>query len=164
MRFALLTVPAVCLALFPGSPQAAQRVDGLAWLSGCWERAQGSLRGEEQWMRPAGGLMLGMARTLRDGKLVEYEAVRIYEDGDTLVYAASPSGQAPAEFRAIEVSDGRIVFENLGHDFPQRVIYRRAGADSVVARIEGMRDGSLRGVDFPMRRARCPGGRTDDGR
>jgi hypothetical protein len=106
--------------------------------------------------------MLGMARTLRDGALVEFESVRIYEDGDTLVYAATPSGQLPAEFRAIEVTGVRIVFQNLAHDFPQRVIYRRAGADSVVARIEGMRDGKLRGVDFPMRRAPCPDGRTGD--
>lgn len=138
-------------------------IHALTWLSGCWERAQGKLLGEEQWMRPAGGLMLGMSRTLRDGALVEFEAVRIYEDGDTLVYAATPPGQTPAEFRAIEASDSRIVFENLAHDFPQRVIYRRAGADSIVARIEGTRDGKVRGVDFPMRRAACPTG-SGDGR
>ena len=136
----------------------AGAVRALAWLAGCWERTSGTLHGEEQWMRPAGGTMLGMSRTLREDTLVEYEAVRIYEDGDTLVYAASPSRQRPAEFRAVHVSDGHIVFENPQHDFPQRVIYRRVGADSLVARIEGTRNGTARGVDFPMRRVACPSG------
>jgi len=30
-------------------------------------------------------------------------------------------------------------------------------ADALVARIEGMRGGQLRGIDFPMRRVRCGG-------
>jgi hypothetical protein len=55
------------------------------------------------------------------------------------------------------LTDSTVVFENLEHDFPQRVGYRRAGADSVLAWIEGTVDGKTRRVDFPYRRAVCPG-------
>lgn len=50
-----------------------------------------------------------------------------------------------------------VTFENLAHDFPQRVIYRRAGADSLIARVEGTRAGQPRGFDFPYRRVACAG-------
>ena len=69
---------------------------------------------------------------------------------------AEPSGQAPADFEASAVSDSLITFENPAHDFPQRVIYRRRGSDSLIARIEGTRNGRVRGVDFPYARAACP--------
>jgi hypothetical protein len=45
-----------------------------------------------------------------------------------------------------------VVFENLSHDFPQRVIYRRNADSSITARIEGTVNGEARGRDFPYRR------------
>jgi len=45
-----------------------------------------------------------------------------------------------------------VVFENLRHDFPQRIIYRRVSEDSLIARIEGMINGAKRSIDFPYRK------------
>jgi hypothetical protein len=56
---------------------------------------------------------------------------------------------------SIAVSDSAVTFEHPTHDFPQRVIYRRRGADSLLARVEGMRGGQLRGSDYPYRRVSC---------
>jgi hypothetical protein len=53
------------------------------------------------------------------------------------------------------VTDSGFTVENLEHDFPQRVIYQRRGADSLVARIEGTTPSGSRSVDYPMRRVRC---------
>jgi len=102
--------------------------------------------------------MLGMGRTVTEGKLREYEYVKISDANGTLVYHAEPSGQTPADFPAKSVTDDEIVFENLAHDFPQRVRYRRVGADSLLARIEGTMGGRERSVDFSYGRVRCPGG------
>jgi hypothetical protein len=154
VRHLVIAVAASMFAAWAGAPTA--RVTRLAWLSGCWEQATGSRLVEEQWTRPRGGLMLGAGRTLRGDTLVEYEQTRIFEQGGRLVYGANPSGQAPAEFESIELSDSSVTFENPTHDFPQRVIYRRHGADSLLGRVEGMRGGSLRGVDFPYARVACP--------
>lgn len=155
MRHLVLAV--VVLAASAGDPAApVARVAQVAWLAGCWELRSGPRVVEEQWTRPRGGLMLGVGRTVRGDSLVEYEQVRLFERGGRLVYGAAPSGQAPAEFESILVSDSAVTFENLGHDFPQRVIYRRAGSDSLLARVEGLRGGTLRGVDFPYARVECP--------
>jgi Domain of unknown function (DUF6265) len=137
------------------APARPFRVQEVGWLAGCWERSAGRRVVEEHWMRPRGGLMLGVGRTVDGDTLVEFEQVRLLERDGRLVYAAAPSGQPPAEFASAVVSDTAVVFENPAHDFPQRIIYRRLGTDSLVARIEGTRGGRLRGVDFPYRRAAC---------
>jgi hypothetical protein len=136
---------------------AAQQVnvDRVAWFQGCWRSVRGETTIEEQWMAPSAGTMLGMGRTVRGNTLVEYELVLIKERDGRLVYEAHPSGQASTTFTASTALDGSIVFENPQHDFPQRVGYRRNGADALDAWIEGQVNGKSRRVDFSYQRARC---------
>src|SRR5206468_11915915 len=82
---------------------------------------------EEQWMAPRGGVMLSMGRTVRDGKLIEYESIVLREKGNGLAYEAHPSGQPSAVFISTTVTASTVVFENLAHDFPQRVGYQADG-------------------------------------
>lgn len=110
-------------------------------------------------MAAGGGIMLGMGRTVRGDTLVEYEQLRIYPREGSLVYAANPSGQEPAEFVSTTVSDTLVVFENPAHDFPQRIVYRRIGADSLAASVEGVSRGKQRVQRFPYARASCAPGR-----
>jgi hypothetical protein len=142
------------------SAQHAHDIVGqLGWMAGCWQhRSQnGALVDDEQWMSPRGGTMFGMSRTVRnDSIVVEFEHLQILARNGHAVYHAEPSGQKAADFEAARVSDTLVVFENPTHDFPQRVIYRRRGADSLIARIEGTRNGQGRGIDFPFMRVRCP--------
>lgn len=132
--------------------QTGAEVDRLAWLSGCWTQPRANGIIEEHWMTPRGGSMLGMSRTVVGDKTVEYEFLRIAVVGGTLAYVARPSGQSEATFPLKSVTDGVVVFENLSHDFPQRVIYRRNDDSSITARIEGTVKGEARGRDFPYRR------------
>jgi hypothetical protein len=132
-------------------------VDGLAWMAGCWEFTRGGTSVEEHWMAPRGGALIGMSRTVREGRMVAYESVIIRGDSSgRLAYHAFPSGQAPAVFPAVEVTDSSAIFEDPTHDFPQRIIYRLRG-DTLGARVEGIRNGALRGSDFPYLRTACPG-------
>ena len=134
----------------------ARGIQQAAWLQGCWEMAAGGRTIEEQWTAPRGGVMLEMGRTVRDGRLIEHEFVVLREDGGQLAYEAHPSGQPSAVFLANEASDGRVVFENAEHDFPQRVGYERRAPYSLAAWIEGTVNGRPRRVDFAYRRTACP--------
>ena len=75
-------------------PSPKPRIDALDWIAGCWTMASGQTAIEEHWMKPAGGTMLGMSRTVRDGKTTEYEFLQIRETANGLDYVAQPSGQA----------------------------------------------------------------------
>jgi hypothetical protein len=131
-------------------------VESLRWLAGCWSRTDAEAGSGEQWTAPAGGTMLGVSRTVRNGRTVEYEFVVIRAAADrTLVYHAHPSGQSPTEFRLLHQADREVVFENAAHDFPQRVGYRLENDGALTAWIEGSRGGALNRIPFPMRRVSC---------
>lgn len=112
-------------------------------------------------MLPRGGAMLGMSRTTASGVMREFEFLRIAMVDGVVTYLAQPGGAAVTPFAASAITDSSVTFANPAHDFPQRIIYRRrAGGDSLYARIEGTRGTSVRGIDFPMKRVPCPGAPT----
>jgi hypothetical protein len=140
---------------------AAASADGadlakLSWLGGCWQSVGAESGSGEQWTMPAGGAMLGIGRSIKQGKMMTYEflQIRTLENG-VLAYIAQPSGQNSAAFPVLQLTDNEVVFQNLEHDFPQRIIYRLEGATKLAARIEGSQKGTLRAIDFPMERISC---------
>lgn len=155
MRVAWMSVLVVgALAAWPAAattPPAEIIIS--ARLAGCWERIVPNGRTVEQWLPEEGGLLLGVSRTVRDGKVREYEFLRIDRDSDgKLRYVARPSGQAEAVFTLKSLSEDAAVFENPQHDFPQRILYRFIDKDTLVGRIEGSVDGKARSADFPYKR------------
>lgn len=138
------------------APAAAAPLAALHWLAGCWRSEVDEAGSGEQWMPAAGGTMLGMSRTLKGGRTVQFEFMQIRASAaGAVVFIAQPGGRPGSSFMGIEISETAAVFENLGHEFPQRVIYRLQPRGQLAARIEGLRGGELRGVDFPMRRSAC---------
>jgi hypothetical protein len=148
---------AIAMMLMSTGIAGAATPDGIErvrWLHGCWASVSGDRIIEEQWTAPRAGTMLEAGRTVRAATLVEYEFVVLRERGDRLAYLAHPSGQPAAEFLSITIEPDRVVFENQGHDFPQRVGYQRHGAQ-LDAWIEGSQDGKNRRADFHYQRAAC---------
>ena len=138
------------LAAQPGSA----RVEQVAWLTGCWEMTAQQRIVQEQWTKPGGQTMLGVGRTIRDGKTIEHEFVVITVKDGRLAYEAHPSGQAPATFLSKQLTGTSVVFENPDHDFPQRVGYERRG-ESLLAWVEGSQNGRTRRIEFPYQRVPC---------
>jgi Domain of unknown function (DUF6265) len=155
----LLSIVLLCLLLSRTLALAQEKsstINDLAWLKGCWSLHRNGRETTEHWLKPAGGTMLGISRTVADGKTVEFEFTQIRQDasGD-IVFIAKPSGQPEATFKMTKGSAHEVIFENSQHDFPQRVIYRLQRDGSLLGRIEGMSKGKEKSVDFPMARARC---------
>lgn len=142
--------------LLAGRPQTPG-IERVAWLAGCWEARSPGRTVEEQWMVPRAHSMVSMGRTVRGDSLLESEQVILREQGGKLAYEAHPARQAATVFLAVRLTDSSVVFENLQHDFPQRVGYQRRGADSLLAWIEGSAGGRNRRIEFPYGRVRCPG-------
>lgn len=157
-----MRVFAICffMLIATASSVAAQDVERLSWLSGCWEGVRGERTFEEQWMLPRGGMMLGMSRTSVRDSVVGFESIAILSRGGRTFYRARPEGQAQAEFDLKQLSDSAVTFENLTHDFPQRISYSRILSDSLLAYIEGTMNGNTRRIDFPMRAVPCPAPRA----
>lgn len=126
----------------------------LAWLAGSWRLEKAGRVVEEQWMAPAGGVMLGMSRTVTKGKLTEYEFMQVREGpGGELYFVAQPYRQKETAFRLQSQSAGETVFENKEHDFPQVIGYSLRPDGSLLAYLEGPKaDGTTRRVEFVFQR------------
>lgn len=125
----------------------------ISWLAGAWASDQHGQQTTEQWMAPAGGTMLGMSRTIAQGRTVEYEflLLRMEANGE-ISYVAKPSGQAEAVFKLIYASATTVVFENPQQDFPQRISYTLQDGGKLTATIEGTKNGKTRRVEYHYQR------------
>ncbi len=154
--FTVLMFALVALNPWSVPGQSADPLAPIAWLAGCWSADGKDAGSGEHWLPAAGGTMFGIGRTVKNGRTVEHEFMQLRVNADgRLTFIAAPSGQTEAAFVASDSADGAVTFENLQHDFPQRVIYRLLASGRMLARIEGLRGGVLRGVDVPMTRMAC---------
>jgi hypothetical protein len=124
------------------------------WLAGYWLACDSGREVSETWSDMRGGVMLGTSLTLGRGGRLSWEQARIgpSSSGGGISFFAAPSGQPAAEFALARSAPNEAVFENPGHDFPQRLIYRRVG-DRLAARIEGQTGGRTRTVEWTYRAA-----------
>ncbi len=139
---------AAAAVLVAASPAAT--VDDLAWMAGQWSREEGERWTEESWTLPRGGVMLGHSRSGRGEGLREFEFLRIAAEADgTPAYIAQPGGGAPVAFRLTRREASSATFENVAHDYPQRIHYVRDG-ETMTATISAI-DGS-KAISWTFRR------------
>ena len=151
---ALLGIALLSASAHAQAPAAEPTLQDFAWLAGHWRIEQADRQVDEQWMAPAGGLMMGMARNIQGGKVREYEFTLLRQEpnGD-IFYVASPSKQSETSFKLTSLEGGAAVFENPQHDFPKKIVYARQADGSLLAAIEGPgRDGKPRRVEYPYKR------------
>lgn len=117
--------------------QPTPTVEDLGWLAGHWSGLDGATQMEEVWIPPKGGIMVGVHRDVFENGRFFFEYLRIEDTNDGIVYYASPVGREATAF-PLKVLDGAsVTFENLNHDFPQRISYRVVG-DSLYVQAEGV--------------------------
>lgn len=127
------TLIALCLSLTGIASPALAGEPEFGWLAGHWRSENNGRVSEEVWMVPEGGLMTGMGRTIRDGRVVSFEFLYI-TTGEDAAYFAQPGGRPAVRFGLVSQEGERAVFENPDHDFPQRIEYARDG-DTLTATI-----------------------------
>jgi hypothetical protein len=134
----LLTMAMLAAGAAPGAGSSAAPQFG--WLSGHWCAGSGGELIEEQWLPARGDLMLGLGRTVKAGRTVSFEFLRIEHAAGATNYLAQPQGAPPTAFRLAAAGSAWARFENPGHDFPRRIEYRRT-PDGLHAEISGPGEG-----------------------
>jgi hypothetical protein len=110
----------------------------VAWIAGVWSGGSGASTFEERWTPSAGGSMLAVSRTLRDGVMSAFEFLCIVERDGGLVYQAMPNGRVPAtDFTLTTIDASSATFENPAHDFPKMIRYTQRPDGSLEAVVSG---------------------------
>jgi hypothetical protein len=132
---------------------AATDVSKLSWMAGSWITEKDGVTVRETWLPPLDGTMAGAGQTNRPGRKPFVEYVRITAEPAGATFTAILPGQPPTPFVLKPGPEGEATFENLAHDYPQRVIYRRCGED-LCAATEGLVKGELKRNAWRYRRIR----------
>ena len=149
----------VALALLLATPCIAREpapavVDDLTWMAGAWTQTDDrGVTTRETWLAPLGGAMAGVGQTNRPNGKTSFDFMSITTEAAGLTFTARIEGQSPTPFVLKAGRADEAVFENLAHDFPQRIIYRQCGED-LCGRIEGVMDGQAQGFDWRYRRVK----------
>jgi hypothetical protein len=141
------------LAMLAAAAVAGGGVNDLGWLAGSWAQSKDGKTVREMWLPPQEGAMAGVTLTPRPGKPAVAEFAKITLEPAGVTYTAIVGRRPPTPFVLKSAGPGEVVFENLAHDFPQRVFYRRCGRD-LCAGIEGQVKGRLEREEWRYRRAR----------
>lgn len=125
------------------------------WLSGNWlmENEEGITT--EHWVIKNDSTMKGKS-AFRIGKdTISSEEMVLQQRQGVISFHPLVMGQNQNKavmFTMIEMTDSSIVFENAGHDFPQRIAYTRVRKDSLFAEISGKQGGKEKRIGFPYKR------------
>jgi hypothetical protein len=136
---------------------ASDRFSKLSMLEGTWvmQTKKGLLY--EQWKKTGSDELQSKSFKLNGKDTVHLENVRLVEKDNDIFYIPVVKGQnngQPVSFKLVSVNENKFTFENKLHDFPQRIIYNLVSGDSIVARVEGQKNGFVSGSDFYFKRVR----------
>lgn len=138
-----------------------EKIKSLNWLIGKWEMGNGDTLSIETWVLKNDSVLSATSMDIKNGKdTLRYEDITIEQRGNLLFYIPVVKGQnggKPIEFKQNltenDPSNGQeIHFENLEHDFPQRIMYQLL-SDTLYASISGPMDGHEVTMRFPMVKA-----------
>lgn len=137
----------------PRESASTPPLSAISFMAGCWTGASpnGAVI-EEHYTEASENLLIGMTRYVRNGRVVDFEFTTVERTDTSFVMTPRPKGVKSDAFPLKAVADGRATWENLKHDFPQRIIYRRGDDGSLVARIEGTTPKGERHIEWTMRR------------
>lgn len=127
-------------------------IDSLKFMQGSWAAERGSGVSEETWTAPAGKTMLGVSRTIREGRTSFTEFMLIEEvEGRLKLSICQKLGGPAITLKAGKVSDSEIVFEPVDDPNKATITYRLVDKD-LQATVAGVREGSPYTLEFIFKR------------
>lgn len=126
------------------------------WYIGEWANASADGELTERWKKVNDSVFFGESYFVTPAKdTVFSETVALTETNGILSYTVTVPNQndeKPVRFDATSVTDTEIIYENPKHDFPNKIVYRKVGNDSLVAEIFGLKKGEPATEKFAMKK------------
>ncbi len=106
--------------------QSCNSLASMSWLIGSWHAENGNSLVTETWRQVSDKTLegFGSTRSKDKGSITSTETLRLVEMSDEIFYIPKvESNPLPVSFKLIKCSRRLLVFENLQHDFPNRLTY-----------------------------------------
>jgi len=125
------------------------------WFLGTWKNTSAEMDLTESWQKETDSSYRAQSFIIVSKDTVFFEHVLLQETNDSLFYKVYNRNEKLSDavsFYATILKDNQIVFENPNHDYPSKITYKKLNNDSIVAIIEGIKNGKPLSEKFSMRK------------
>jgi hypothetical protein len=147
MKKVLCVVVLICFAF----NVEAQKTEALKWLVGTWKINTGHGYIVEKWKILNDSTLSGKSAFIKTtNDTIPQESMELSHRKGQWSYVSTVQGQnnnRSVSFKLIFLKDAEFICENLKHDFPQRISYRRI-KNQLFASIEGTKNGHFSKQNF----------------
>ncbi len=129
-----------------------EKLNKTFWLLGNWQHITEDGINLEHWERKNDSTFIGSSCVLIGQDTASAETLVLEQRHDTVTYNPTVRNQnhnQSVKFTLTKATDSLLVFENLQHDFPQKISYGRISEDSIIAEISGKLKGKETVISFP---------------
>lgn len=103
----------------------------------------------EHWDKLSNEKLKGFAYKLKEGKIFVSEYMQIMQKDSEIIYNAAVINQnngIGVDFKLVK-TDNTFIFENLNHDFPKQIIYKKLTGNELFVQVT---DGKQKGFSYKM--------------
>lgn len=132
-----------------------EKIKAASWLLGNWENKSADGNLTENWEKVNDSTFQAQSYYIKEKDTVHFESIILQQKGENLTYTATVKGQnndKPVVFKLKTATDKQVSFENLKHDYPQKISYNQITPDSLVAKISGIQQGKPSSEQFSMKK------------
>jgi hypothetical protein len=132
-----------------------EKIKAASWLLGNWENKSADGNLTENWEKLNDSTFQAQSYYIKEKDTVHFESIILQQKGENLTYTATVKGQnndKPVVFKLTTATDKQVSFENLKHDYPQKISYNQITPDSLVAKISGIQQGKPCSEQFSMKK------------
>lgn len=148
-----LILLAVAALILSAASHTEIKYKDLEWITGNWHLDAGEIQVYENWKKGKDESYVGEAWVLQGRDTIVTEHIKIEKIGPHWVYIAQINDGNPVLFTLKENSDAKnLVFENMEHDNPQRIIYKWVNKNEIYAATEATVDGQDIRDEYPYKR------------
>lgn len=133
----------------------SQTVNDLNWILGSWVMKSEGFELTETWTKTCDSLFIGKGIGLAGKDTVFQEEMQLSFRENGIFYIVKAHGQNNNEFVLFKLMNqglNTFVFENMNHDFPNVIVYRKMGESRLDAWIEGRKKGIIKTENFEFKK------------
>ena len=121
-----------------------EKLNPAQWILGSWEQQTDKGILTETWERKNDSLFVGSCYFINQSDTLHTETILLDQRDDSITYSANVKGQnndKAVPFTLTTANTNSLVFENLKHDYPQKIVYQKNKSNGLVVTISGILQG-----------------------
>lgn len=122
----------------------ADKLNPAQWIVGNWEQKTDKGILTESWQRLNDSVFVGSCYFINESDTLHRETMLLEQRADSITYSANVTGQnndKAVPFTLTTANTNSLVFENLTHDYPQKMVYQKSKSNGLLVTISGILHG-----------------------